>query len=147
MNTISKQAKDFKKKYFLTMAWRIKANAKIIEKYINPDEYPLYTFVAQKSYHPFDIFRTAVITLTNKRLIIGRKRVVFGYLVDSVTPDLYNDLKIHSGIIWGKIVIDTIKEEVVLTKIDKTALDEIETSITSYMMNEKRKISNDQNLI
>ena len=52
---------------------------------------------------------------------------------------MYNDLKISSGVIWGKVYIDTIKELVTLTNIDKKALTEIETQITSYMMEEKKK--------
>lgn len=141
MKSIYESAKEFKDKYFLTFTWRIKKHAEIIEKYINPDEVPLYTFVAQKNSNPFDFFDTAVVTLTNKRLLIGRKRIVFGHLVDSVTPEMYNDLNLYSGIIWGKITIDTIKEEITFSKIDKTALDDIETSITSYMMKEKKEIN------
>ena len=41
--------------------------------------------------------------------------------------------------IWGKIYIDTINEFVTLSNIDKKALPEIETMVTSYMMKEKRK--------
>ena len=88
----------------------------------------------------FDLFSTAVIALTNKRILIGRKRVVFGYFLDSITPDMFNDLKVLSGMIWGKIYIDTINEFVTLSNIDKRALPEIETMITDYMMKEKQKL-------
>ena len=37
-------------------------------------------------------------------------------------------------------IIDTVKELVVLSNIDKGALGEIETYITEYMMEEKKKI-------
>ena len=96
-------------------------------------------FAAQKNNNPFDVFSTAVIAITNRRLLIGRKRVFFGYFVDSVTPDLFNDLKVLSGIIWGKINIDTAKEFITLSNIDKKALAEIETQISSHMMEEKQK--------
>ena len=72
--------------------------------------------------------------------MIGRKRVVFGYFLDSITPDMFNDLKVLSGMIWGKIYIDTINEFVTLSNIDKRALPEIETMITDYMMKEKQKL-------
>lgn len=130
----------FKKKYPLSIVWRLKKNSKIVEKYLNPDETVSYVFAAQKNKNPFDWFSTAVIAITNKRLLIGRKRVVFGYFVDSITPDLFNDLKVLSGIIWGKINIDTAKEFITLSNIDKKALDEIETKISSFMMDEKTKL-------
>ena len=130
----------FKKRYPMSIAWRLKKNSKIVEKYLNPDETVSYVFAAQKNNNPFDIFSTAVIAITNRRLLIGRKRVVFGYFVDSVTPDLFNDLKVLSGIIWGKINIDTAKEFITLSNIDKKALDEIETNISTFMMDEKSKL-------
>lgn len=137
------QAKAFKKKYPMTVAWRLKKNAKVVEKYLRPNEEVLYVFVAQKNNNPFDIFTTAVLTLTTERLIIGRKRVVFGYFFDSITPDLFNDLKVLSGIIWGKIHIDTVKEYITLSNLDKASLPEIEKMISSYM-NEQKKVLNTQ---
>ena len=140
------QAKAFKKKYPMTVAWRLKKNAKVVEKYLRPNEEVLYVFVAQKNNNPFDIFTTAVLTLTTERLIIGRKRVVFGYFFDSITPDLFNDLKVLSGIIWGKIHIDTVKEYITLSNLDKAALPEIEKMIGTYM-SEQKKVLNSQESI
>ena len=133
-------ALEFKKKYGMSIAWRLKKNAKIIDKHLNPDEKILYVFTAQKNDNPLDIFSTAVVVLTDKRILIGRKRVVFGYFLDSITPEMFNDLKVLSGVIWGKIYIDTINELVKLSNIDKKALPEIETEITTYMMSEKQKL-------
>ena len=133
------EALKFKRKYPMTIAWRLRKNSAIVEKHLNPDEEVLYTFVAQKNNSPLDIFQTAVIVLTNKRILIGRKRVVFGYFLDSITPDMFNDLNVIGGVFWGKVCIDTIKEEVMLSNIDKKALPEIETQITEYMMEAKKK--------
>ena len=138
--TVYEMACEFKKKYSMSIAWRLKRNARVIEKHLNPDEKVLYVFAAQKNNNPLDICSTAVIALTNKRLLIGRKRVLFGYFLDSITPEMFNDLKVLAGLIWGKIKIDTINELVILSNIDKGALDEIETEITSYMMEQKQKI-------
>ena len=138
--TVYEKLLEFKKKYKMGIAWRLKKNSIIIEKHLNPDEKVLYVFTAQKNDNPFDIFSTAVLALTDKRLLIGRKRVVFGYFLDSVTPEMFNDLKVLSGVIWGKIYIDTINEFITLSNIDKKALPEIETMITSYMMKEKQKL-------
>ena len=66
-------------------------------------------------------------------------RVVWGYFLSSITPDLYNDLFVYQGLIWGKIKIDTVKEEVAISNLPKSGLDEIETSITEMMMEEKQK--------
>jgi len=131
---------EFKNKYGMSIAWRLKKNSRVVEAHLNPDEKVLYVFAAQKNNSVFDIFSTAVVVLTDKRLLIGRKRVVFGYFLDSITPEMFNDLKVLSGLIWGKIHIDTINELVTLSNIDKKALPEIETMVTSYMMREKQKL-------
>ena len=52
---------------------------------------------------------------------------------------MFNDLKANSGVLWGKIVIDTVKELAIISNISKSALSEIETEITEYMMREKKK--------
>ena len=139
--TVYEEALKFKNKYGMSIIWRLKKNSKIVQMHLNPDEKILYVFAAQKNNNPFDFLSTAVVALTNKRLLIGRKRVIFGYFLDSVTPELFNDLKVLSGIVWGKIHIDTAKEFITLSNIDKKALPEIETMITSYMMKEKQKLN------
>ena len=139
MGKVYEEVLKFKSKYPMTVAWRLKKNASVIEKHLNPGEEVLYSFVAQKNDNPFDIFGTAVVTLTNKRILVGRKRVVIGYFLNSITPDMFNDLKITSGIIWGKVHIDTVKEFITLSNVDKGALDEIETNISAYMIEEKKK--------
>ena len=139
-NETYRKALEFKRKYRRTVAWRMKKHARVIDMHLNPDEELLYVFVAQKNDNPFDIISSCVVALTNKRLLIGRKRLVFGYFLDAITPDMFNDLNVISNVIWGKIHIDTIKEYVTLSNISKRALPEIETMVTSYMMREKEKI-------
>lgn len=140
-NSVYKRVLEFKHRHPGTIAWRLKQNSSIIEKHLNPDEEVLYAFAAQKNDSSFDIFGTAVIAITNKRILIGRKRVVIGYFLNAITPDMFNDLKVAGGLIWGKIYIDTVKEFVTLSNISLSALDEIETNITEYMMEEKKKYS------
>ena len=137
--SIYQNAKRFKKKHPLTLAWRLKSNSKIVEMHLNPGEVVKYVFTGQKNNRFYDIFSTCVVAITNKRILIGRKRAFFGYMFDSIMPYMYNDLNIRAGIIWGKIVIDTVKEEVVISNIDKEALNEIETNISESMMLLKRK--------
>ena len=131
--------KEFKRKYPLTIAFRLKKHASIIDKHLNPDEEILYAFVAQKNHSSFDIVNTNAIALTNKRIMIATKRILWGYFFISVTPDMFNDLTVFKNLLWGKVKIDTIKETIVLSNIDPKALPEIESNITSYMMEEKKK--------
>lgn len=138
--TVYQYLLEFKRKYPMTISWRLKKHAKIIEKHLNPGEKVLYAFTAQKNDNPFDIVSSYAIVLTNKRIMMGSKRVIFGYFFTTITPELFNDLKVNMGILWGKIYIDTIKEFVTLSNIDRNALPEIETRITEFMMSEKKKI-------
>ena len=142
MNLIYEKAKEFKKKYPMTIAWRLKAHSKIVERHLNPGEEVLNVFAAQKNNNPLDIITTYVIVLTNKRIILGQKRLLFGYFFKAITPDMFNDITVSMGLIWGKIHIDTVKEVVHLSNIQREALDEIETSVTEYMMAEKKKLYN-----
>ena len=138
-----KKVKGFKKRYPMTICWRLKAHCKILEKHINNDEEVKYAFAAQKNSNPLDIITTYAIVITNKRILLGQKRLLFGYMFTAITPDMFNDLKVQTGIVWGKVYIDTIKEFIELSNIDKKALAEIETSVTSHMMEEKKKYSHD----
>lgn len=127
------------KKFPMTVAWRVKQHCRVIDKHLNPDEKILYIFAGQKNDRAVDIFNTYVIAFTNKRIILATKRVVFGYFFKSVTPDMYNDLTVHRGLIWGSIILDTVKEVITITNIDVKALDEIETNITEIMLNQKKE--------
>ncbi len=144
--TIYEQAKEFKRKYPLTIAWRLKAHAKVIEKHLNPGEEVLFVFAAQKNNNPLDIITSYIIVLTNKRIMLGQKRLLFGYFFTAITPDMFNDLNVRMGIIWGKICIDTIKETVYLSNIQREALPIIETAVTEYMMKEKSKLKEQEHM-
>ena len=126
------------KKYPMTIAWRVKRHCKIIDKHLNNNEKILYMFAGQKNNRAVDIFNTYVIVFTDKRIILATKRVLFGYFFKSITPDMYNDLTIHRGLIWGSVIIDTVKEVLTITNIDKKSLDEIETNITEVILKQKQ---------
>lgn len=132
-------AMKFKKKYPITIAFRIRQHANVVGKHLNPDEQIKYAFVAQKNEKSYEIFNTYLIVLTNKRILLARKRLIFGYFFNAITPDMFNDMQVKAGILWGKITIDTVKEKVRLSNISRNALDEVETEITEYMMEEKKK--------
>ena len=133
------QVKKFMKRHPGTIAFRLKEHCNILDKHLNPDETIKYVFAGQKNNSSISTPNTFVIALTDKRLLFARKRLMFGYFFYAVTPDMFNDLKVNSGIIWGKIIIDTVKELAIISNISKDALTEIETSITQHMTEEKKK--------
>lgn len=133
---------EFEKRHSGGIVWRLKKHAKVVENYINPDEEVKYAFCAQKNEKITEIFSTFAIAVTNKRIVLGHKRVIWGSYLYSVTPDLYNDMKIYRGLIWGKIIIDTVKEEIILSNLPNSCLDEIETEISEFMMEAKKKYQN-----
>ena len=137
--------KQFMKKFPMTMAWRLKSHCKVIDRHLDEGEEILYIFSGQKNDSSINIFNTYVIAFTSKRIIVCTKRVLFGYFFKTITPDMYNDLTVYRGLIWGRIVLDTVKELVTVTNIDVRALDDIETNITDIMLMHKngfRTISN-----
>ena len=116
------------------------SHSKVIKKHLSDDESILYVFEGQKSPYLWDMFSTYLVALTNKRILVAEKRLLFGYYFISITPEMFNDLSVQSGIIWGKVFIDTIKEQVVINNIDKRALAEIQNKVSEYMLEEKRKV-------
>ena len=138
MNDTYKLVKEYIRKYPMTIAWRLKRHSKVIDKHLNSGEKILYVFAGQKNDRMIDLVNTNIIVFTNKRIMIGTKRVIFGYFFKSITYDMYNDLSVYKGIIWGRVVIDTVKEVITITNVDCKALDEIETNITEIMIKMKK---------
>jgi len=131
----------FKKRYPLTVAWRLKEHCKIIEKFLNPGEKVLYAFCGQENDHHLDIITSCVVALTDKRILIGRKRMLWGYFYHSITPDMYNDLEVKTGLIWGRVHLDTMKEYVTISNLDPKSLPELETKITETIMKQKQSLN------
>lgn len=142
MGKVYEEALKFKRKYPGTVAWRIKKHCDRVEEHLNPDEEVLYVFLGQKNNKFYDIISTSVFVITNKRLLIANDRLLFGYFLYSITPDMFNDLTVYSGLIWGMVTIDTVKEMVYVSNLSKKCLDEIETNVTEYMMEEKKEYPN-----
>ena len=134
-----------KTKYPFTISWRLMSHAKVINKHLTDGEKVLFAFAAQKNDHWYDVITTYAVVLTDKRIIIGTKRLVFGYFLISITPDMFNDITVSSGLLWGKVYIDTIKEFITLSNIQKSALPEIQKIISEYMMEEKKKFIQREN--
>ena len=144
MSETYKLAKAFKKKYPMTIAWRLKEHSKIIDMHLSENEEILYLFLGQKNLHPLDFVNTYIIAITNKRIMRATKRLMFGYFFISITPDMYNDITVKKGLFWGNVIIDTVKEKVYLSDIDPKALPEIENNITDIMRETKRVCNIDE---
>lgn len=142
MGRVYELAKAFDRRYPGGVSWRMKKHCDVVESYLNPGEEPLYAFCAQKNDKFYDLFSTCAFCLTNKRILIARKRMLWGSFLYSVTPDMYNDSEIYRGLMWGKLTIDTIKEVIIITNLPKSGLDEIETTISDFMIKEKQKFNN-----
>ena len=140
---VYKLVKRFKSKYFGTIAFRLKAHSKVLDEHINKDEKLLYAFCGQKGHSHSEIFSTCVVALTEERIMIATKRVLWGYFYTTVTPDLLNDLKIQSGILFGRVIIDTAKEVICISNLAKSSLEEIETAISSYMIDDRNEVKNE----
>ncbi len=131
---------DFLRRYPLTITWRIKQHSNIIAKHLNEEEKIYYIFAAQRNPNSFNIFSTCIIAFTNKRIMIAQKRVLWGYNLVSITPDMFNDFEVYKGLIFGRLDIDTIKEQIKLSDIDPKALVEIENNLSDYLVKVKPKL-------
>ena len=139
MGIVYDKVLEYRSKFPGNVAFRVKKHASIVEKHLNPDEKVIFAFCAQKNESSLMFVNSVVVALTDKRLIIGQKRLLWGYFFTTVTPDLYNDLKVKHGLIWSDVEIDTVKENIYLTNLSEKGAVEVETVITQYMMREKRR--------
>ena len=76
--------KQYKKKYPMTVAWRLRKHSKVVDKHLNKGEKILYAFAAQKSDSVFSMVSTNIFAFTNKRIIVATKRLLFGYFFKSI---------------------------------------------------------------
>ena len=138
-------AKRFKNKYFGTVCFRIRAHSNVIVNHLNQDEKLYYVFCGQKNGFQRELFNSCVIALTNERIMIATKRVLWGYFLITIKPDRFNDLKVQSGLFCGRILIDTAKEKVAISNLAKGSLKEVETAITTYIEKYKNKKIDNKN--
>ena len=91
----------FKRKYPMTISFFMKRHSIVANIIIDKDEQVIYAFCGQKNDTNGMIFDTCVVVVTNRRLIIGQKRLLWGYQITTITPELFNDLKISAEIFLG----------------------------------------------
>jgi len=142
--SIENMVRKFKKKYPMTIACNLSKHSKVAESIIDNDENVLYAFCGQKNDSYKLLFDTCVVVVTNKRIIVGQKRLLWGFNITIVTPELFNDLKLYAGLMFGKVEIDTVKEVIFISNLDKKSLDEIETNVNNIMLKNKRRIKKEE---
>lgn len=130
----------FKRKYPMTIVFRLRKHAAVVDSILDKDEKVLYAFCGQRNDDNRFLFDSCVVALTNKRIIVGEKRIL-GYYIINVRAELFNDLKIRAGLFFGHVEIDTVKENIHISNLDKKSLDEIETMIHRIINDNKKRIS------
>lgn len=139
-NNAYKMLSLFKTKYPKSVTWfRLKKHCAIVDRHLNPNEEIRFCMAGQLDDNALSFFNTGVLVITNERLIVAQNRLLIGYKFSSITPDLYNDLQVDAGLIWGTLTIDTIKEKIYISNLDKSSLPEIETQVTMFMQEAKKK--------
>lgn len=138
---IEKMVRNFLAKYPRTLAFRKNQHLKVAKEAVDDDEKVLYAFIAQKNRKDY-IPITAICMLTDKRIIIVSKNLFFGSKATIIGLDLFNDIHYKSGLIFGRIVIDTVKEEVVFRFLDKNSLSEIAEIIFEITQRYKKERRN-----
>lgn len=136
---VYKLVRRFKNKYSWTIAFNLEKHSKVVESIIDKDEEVLYAFCGQRNDTHKIIFDTCVVAVTSKRIIVGQKRILWGYQITTVTPELFNDLKLNAGLLFGRVEIDTAKEVIFISNLDKKSLDEIETNVNKIMLNNRKR--------
>lgn len=123
-----------------SVTWfRLKKHCAIIDKHLNPDEQVEFAIAGQLDNDALSFFNTGVLAVTNERILVAQNRLLVGYSLNSITPDLYNDLQVNMGLLWGTITIDTVKEKVYISNLAKSILPLAETRITMFMQEAKQK--------
>ena len=112
----------FKKKYPMTVAWRLEAHSKLAEDVLDNDEELRYVFTAQKNMSRQDVMSTNVILITTKRTYFVHDRIIPGNFVTTIKNSMINDINAKNGLIWGSLIIDSVKEEIVLSNIDRNSI-------------------------
>lgn len=134
--SIYESVKAYKDKYPSTLAFRLKKHAEVVEKNIKKDERVLYTFCGHGIAGNTSVengassYGTVVVALTNKRIVIGHKGLLFGSKIKSIDMKKYNDMTVDKGLIWSSLNIDTFKEEFKVAGLTAEGANEAEENVS-----------------
>ena len=146
--SIYESVKAYKEKYPSTLAFRLKKHAEVVENNLKDGERVLYAFCGLLSTptvtngeNSTSLQGTAVVALTNKRIIIGHKGLLFGSKVKSIDMKKYNDMTVDKGLIWSKLNIDTFKEEFNIGGLTSDGASEAEECVSRIIEGKVSEVS------
>lgn len=121
--------------------WGLK-HFKVIENNLHENENVYLTFIGLKDFvSTSEHDGNYAYALTDKRIIYGQKKL-FGENLGSITLKHFNDIHHSTGMIFGKITIDTLGE-VFNVGVDKESASKLSTAIHRFIFNNKNKKEND----
>lgn len=89
--------------------WGIK-HFSLIEEALGNDEYAIMCFIGLHNYISMSQHdQNYAYAITNKRIIMAQQKLI-GQNFQTVAIDNLNDITMTTGMVFGKIIIDTIKE-------------------------------------
>ena len=121
MGKVYEKLESFKTKYPRTFGFRLDKHAKVAEDSLAKGEIVQYVFCGSCG-----IFKTYVVTITDKRVIISHKHLTFGNYCKSISKDKICEMSINKGIAWSDVNISLLPEEyITLCFVDPKATSEI----------------------
>ncbi len=110
----------------------------VIASNLGPDEDVLFVFIGLHNYvSPTKHDNNFAYAITNKRIMMGQKKVI-GQNFQSVSLDQVNDISFTSGLAFGVITIDTLKERFNVA-LDKAQAQNINNQIHDLLLKLKSK--------
>lgn len=143
MRNIYEKVKSYKENYPGTLAFRLSKHSSVAEKYLKNDENVLYTFCGQVLCNNGSL-GTGVVVFTNKRILIAHKGLLFGHKVKSIDFKKFNDATVEKGLIWSKIEIDTLKEEIKILGLTSDGAEEAESALNKALKPESQTSKNEE---
>ena len=107
---------EFKKRYPITVMWRIKKHCQVIEKHLNCSEKVLYAFAAQKNNNPLDVITSYVKNIIIPTVILAGEKDIVSYehtkliadniknsVLEIIPKENHGSYIIHSDKLYGII--------------------------------------------
>lgn len=127
----------FKNRYPHTLTSRLYAHATVAENSLADKEEVLYASCG------FDeLFRTIIFVVTDKRVLVARKKLVYGYYCTSIDKEKICQINTSKGMFLTNVSIRTLTETFGSVNLfDDEAADDIKRSIASNTTNRNNSTS------
>jgi hypothetical protein len=107
MGIVYEKILRFKNKYPSTFALRLKKHAEVAEKSLMKGEKVYEAYCACN-----ENFRSYAIVITDKRIILAHKNLMFGYHVESISKDKIYKIDNEQGFKWSEISLNSLTETI-----------------------------------